>query len=256
MPPFLSAAVTIASGDAAVPRIASSGGTEPGGSMSTGGPAAAAVGTSTSTRAAASTARVTGRRVTEPNSSRFAGKFPGGEGNKTLTAGPQRRRYDAHVTPAEVAWKLYREGPGRYDAATELARGIAGRRRRAGRRGGARGHPAVRRRPRTTTRPPRGSGALEHGAAPQLLAYLDTACTLRTGSGRAARAALSRHLAAAPDPLHTDMPWLAATVGAPVLVVAGRPPRRAVARAGRRCSPHAACGTGRRSARAAAVCCR
>ena len=83
-------------------------------------------------------------------------------------------------------------------------------------------------------RPPRCTRRTEHGAAPQLLAYLDTACTLRTGSGRAARAALSRHLAAAPDPLHTDMPWLAATVGAPVLSWHAARPRRAGADAGRR----------------------
>ncbi len=120
------------------------------------------------------------------------------------------------VTPAEVAWTLYREGPGHHDAATELARGIVGDEAAppdevaragtllfvAGRFDDA--NAALRQ-------------ATEHGAAPQLLAYLDTACLLRTGSGCAARAALSQHLAAAPDPLHTDMPWLAATVGAPVL---------------------------------------
>ena len=121
------------------------------------------------------------------------------------------------MTAAEVAWTLYREGPGRHDE---------------GNRAGPRD-----RRPTATRSPDEvaragtllfaaGSyedadaaraRALACGAAPQLLAYLDTACTLRTGDGRAARAALAQHLVAAPDPLHTDMPWLAATAGAPLL---------------------------------------
>src|SRR5439155_7936560 len=33
--------------------------------------------------------------------------------------------HPAPMTAAEVAWTLYREGPGRHDEATELARGIA-----------------------------------------------------------------------------------------------------------------------------------
>jgi hypothetical protein len=120
------------------------------------------------------------------------------------------------MTAAEVAWTLYREGPGRRHEATELARGIAADRdaepdevARAGTLLFAAGSfddaDAARAR------------ALAGGAAPQLLAYLDTACTLRTGDGRAARAALAHHLAASPDPLHADMPWLAATTGAPLL---------------------------------------
>lgn len=120
------------------------------------------------------------------------------------------------MTPAEVAWSLYREGPGHHDAATELARGIVGD-------GGAPADEVARAGTllfvagRFDDATAALQQATEHGAAPQLLAYLDTACTLRTGNGRAARAALSQHLAVAPDPLHTDMPWLAATVGAPVL---------------------------------------
>ena len=176
--------------------------------------------------------------------------FPGGEGNRTLTAGPQRAGYDARVTPAEVAWKLYREGPGRYEAATELARGIAvdgaapaDEVARAGTllfvAGAYDDASAARLR------------ALEHGAAPQLLAYLDTACMLRTGSGRAARTAprASPGRRAGPAPhRHAVAGRHRRRTGARV---AGRPPRRAVARRRPRCSPHAASGTGRRSARAA-----
>ena len=120
------------------------------------------------------------------------------------------------MTPAEVAWTLYREGPGHHDAATELARGIAADGAAPAdevARSGTLLFVAGRYDDASAAR----LRALERGAAPQLLAYLDTACTLRTGSGRAARAALAQHLAAAPDPLHTDMPWLASTVGAPVL---------------------------------------
>jgi hypothetical protein len=120
------------------------------------------------------------------------------------------------VTPAEVAWTLYREGAGHRDAATELARGIVGDDAAPAdevARAGTLLFAAGRYDDASAAR----LLALEHGAAPQLLAYLDTACLLRTGSGRAARTALARHLAAAPDPLHPDMPWLAATVGAPLL---------------------------------------
>ncbi len=120
------------------------------------------------------------------------------------------------MTPAEVAWTLYREGPGHHDAATELARGIVGDEGAPAdevARAGTLLFVAGRYDDASAAR----LKALEHGAAPQLLAYLDTACVLRTGNGRAARAALSQHLAAAPDPLPPDMPWLAATVGAPVL---------------------------------------
>ena len=125
------------------------------------------------------------------------------------------------MTPAEVAWTLYREGPGRYDAATELARGIVGRRRRAG---------PTRWRARAPCCSSAGSyddadapraRALEHGAAPQLLAYLDTACALRTGSGRAARAAL------------VAAPGGRARPAAHRHAVAGRHRRRADARRGR-----------------------
>ena len=135
-----------------------------------------------------------------------------GPGSRPPAAG----YHAAPMTAAEVAWTLYREGPGRYDEATELARGIAADPEaapdevaRAGTLLFAAGSyddaDAARAR------------ALAAGADPQLLAYLDTACTLRTGDGRAARTALSQHLAAAPDPLHPDMPWLAATTGAPLL---------------------------------------
>jgi hypothetical protein len=120
------------------------------------------------------------------------------------------------MTAAEVAWTLYRQGPGHYDEATELARGIAEDRdadpdevARAGTLLFAAGS--------YEEADAACARAVACGAAPQLLAYLDTACTLRTGDGRAARAALAQHLAAAPDPLHTDMPWLAATAGSPWL---------------------------------------
>ena len=136
------------------------------------------------------------------------------------------------MTPAEVAWKLYREGPGRYDAATELARGIAVDGTAPAdevARAGTLLFVAGRYDDASAAR----LRALEHGAAPQLLAYLDTACTLRTGSGRAARAALSQHLAAgARSAAHRH-----AVAGRhrrrARAVVAGRPPRRAVAPAGR-----------------------
>jgi hypothetical protein len=67
--------------------------------------------------------------------------------------------------------------------------------------------------------------AVADGAAPGLLAYLDTSCWLVVDRDeRAARQALTRHLAVAPDPLHRDLPALAADVGAPMLAwrTAGR----------------------------------
>jgi hypothetical protein len=128
------------------------------------------------------------------------------------------------VTSSEVAWKLYREGPGRHHEATELAVGIVGddaasadEIARAGTLLFAAGLFADAERARTA--------ALTGGAAPVLLAYLDTACWLRAGDGRAARSALRLHLSAASDPLHADMPWLAAQVGSPVLAL--RAARRA-----------------------------
>ena len=120
------------------------------------------------------------------------------------------------MTSADVAWKLYREGPGRHHEATELAWGIvqdagasADDVARAGTLLFSAGAFDQAERARVT--------AIAGGAAPALLAYLDTVCRLRSGDGRAARTALSTHLAAAPDPLHSDMPWLAAQVGAPRL---------------------------------------
>ena len=128
------------------------------------------------------------------------------------------------VRAADVAWKLYREGPGRENEATELARGIVkdafanpDEIASAGTLLFAAGHYADAARARTT--------AVQTGAAPALLAYLDTACELQSGDGRAARRALGRHLAASPDPLHPDMAWLAAQVGSPRL--AYRASRRA-----------------------------
>jgi hypothetical protein len=120
------------------------------------------------------------------------------------------------MSAADVAWTLYREGPGRWDEATELACGIAADRDAAPddvAKAGTLLFAAGRFEDADAAR----ARAVAAGAAPHLLAYLDTVCTLRTGDGRAARAALAHHLAAAPDPLHTDMPWLAATTGAPRL---------------------------------------
>jgi hypothetical protein len=120
------------------------------------------------------------------------------------------------MTPADVAWKLYREGPGRAGEALELARGIVYDQSanpddvaKAGTLLFAAGAFDEAEHARTT--------ALAGGAAPALLAYLDTACVLRTGDGDAARRALAGHLAVAADPLHPDMAWLAAQVGAPRL---------------------------------------
>ncbi len=158
------------------------------------------------------------------------------------------------MTAAEVAWTLYREGPGRHAEATELARGIvedgaaaADDVARAGTLLFAAGDydeavTACRR-------------AVAEGAAPPLLAYLDTACALRAGDGRAARVALARHLAATPDPLQVDMPWLAAMAGAPVLAL------RTARRAGLswpRAASYAAYGAWHRSPQRAckAVCAR
>ncbi len=128
------------------------------------------------------------------------------------------RRTIGAVTSADVAWKLFREGPGRHDEATELATGIVGDAgatpddvARAGTLLFAAGRFVDAERARVV--------ALAGGAAPALLAYLDTACCLRAGDGRAARRALRGHLAAATNPLHSDMPWLAAQVGAPLLAL-------------------------------------
>jgi hypothetical protein len=120
------------------------------------------------------------------------------------------------VTPADVAWKLYREGPGHIPAALELARGIIqdvganpDEVAKAGTLLFAAGAFDDAERAR--------AAAVAGGAAPGLLAYLDTACALRAGDGRGARRALASHLAQTPDPLHPDMPWLATAAGSPRL---------------------------------------
>jgi hypothetical protein len=152
------------------------------------------------------------------------------------------------VTSVDVAWKLYREGPGRHHEATELAWGVvqdAGASpdevARAGTLLFSAGAFDQAERARVT--------AVAGGAAPALLAYLDTVCHLRAGDGRSARAALETHLDASPDPLHRDMPWLAAQVGAPRLAfTAARraglgllPSSRYVAEAAWRRAPRRSC---------------
>jgi hypothetical protein len=120
------------------------------------------------------------------------------------------------VTAVDVAWQLYREGAGRSDDAAELAWGLVLDERtpgddiaKAGTLLFAVGRFDQAERAR--------SAAIAAGAAPQFLAYLDTACAMRDGDGRAARRVLSQHLASVPGPLHRDMPWLAAEIGAPRL---------------------------------------
>jgi hypothetical protein len=120
------------------------------------------------------------------------------------------------VTPADVAWKLYREGPGHQSAALELARGIVGDGgasaddvAKAGTLLFAAGAFADAERAR--------DAAVAGGASPGLLAYLETVAALREGDGRTARRALAVHLASTPDPLQPDLPWLATEAGAPRL---------------------------------------
>lgn len=121
------------------------------------------------------------------------------------------------MSAADVAWSLLCNGSGHHDAAAELALGLvrdpttsaddvakAGTILLAMHRYGD----AVTARDR----------AVADGAAPVLLAYLDTSCRLVVDrDNRAAREALSRHLADAPDPLHHELPDLAADAGAPML---------------------------------------
>jgi hypothetical protein len=120
------------------------------------------------------------------------------------------------VSAVDVAWQLYREGAGRSDDAAELAWGIVLDERtpgddlaKAGTLLFAVGRFDQAERAR--------EAAIAAGASPQLLAYLDTACALREGDGREARRVLAQHLSSVPGPLHPDMPWLAAEIGAPRL---------------------------------------
>jgi hypothetical protein len=129
-----------------------------------------------------------------------------------------------NVTSADVAWQLYREGPGRSDDAAELAWGIVLDERTPGddlAKAGTLLFAVGRYEQAERAR----SAAIAAGASPQFLAYLDTACTLREGDGRAARRVLGEHLASVGGPLHRDMPWLAAEIGSPRL--AWRAARRA-----------------------------
>ncbi len=119
---------------------------------------------------------------------------------------------------------LYRQGPARSDEAAELAWGIVLDERTPGddlAKAGTLLFAIGRYDQADRAR----SAAIEAGAAPELIAYLDTACTLRDGDGRAARRVLGTHLSSVCGPLHLDMPWLAAEIGAPRL--AWRAARRA-----------------------------
>jgi hypothetical protein len=120
------------------------------------------------------------------------------------------------VTAVDVAWALYREGPGRRDEATELARGVVGDRRadpddvaRAGVLLLAAGAVPDAIKARDT--------ALARGASPVLLARLDTVCELARGDGRAARRALGTHLAQANGSVDAEVVALASQAGAPLL---------------------------------------
>jgi hypothetical protein len=120
------------------------------------------------------------------------------------------------MTAVDVAWSLYREGPGRRDEATELARGVVEDGRadpddvaRAGVLLLAAGDVRDAIRARDT--------ALERGASPILLARLDTVCELARGDGRAARRALGAHLARAGGTVDEDVVALASQAGAPLL---------------------------------------
>jgi hypothetical protein len=128
------------------------------------------------------------------------------------------------VSAVDAAWNLLRAGSAHRDEAAELAIGLV-HDPLASPDDVARAGTillAVCRYPDAVAARDR---ALADGAAPALMAYLDTSCHLVVdGDGRAARRVLAGHLADAPDPLHPDLPGLAADLGAPVLAwhAAGR----------------------------------
>jgi hypothetical protein len=149
------------------------------------------------------------------------------------------------MSAVDAAWSLYREGPGRRDEATELARGVVEDSAadpddvaRAGVLLITAGAVPDAIRARDT--------ALARGASPLLLARLDTVCELARGDGRAARRALGTHLARTSGGVDEEVVSLASQAGAPLLAwragaLAGLGPvaRLAqVARAGLRRAPY------------------
>jgi hypothetical protein len=121
------------------------------------------------------------------------------------------------VSAADVAWSLLQTGSGHHDAAAELALGLVGDPTTSADDVAKAGTILLtmhRYRDAVTAR----DRAVADGAAPILLAYLDTSCRLVVDrDDRAAREALGRHLADVPGPLHHELPDLAADTGAPVL---------------------------------------
>jgi hypothetical protein len=129
------------------------------------------------------------------------------------------------VTAADVAWNLHRTGSGHHDAAAELALGLVGDPTSSPDDVAKAGTLLLTMRLYPDAVAARDR-AVAGGAAPALLAYLDTSCRLVVDHDeRAARQVLAHHLAGVPDPVHRDMPDLAADVGAPKL--AWRTARRA-----------------------------
>ena len=154
------------------------------------------------------------------------------------------------MSAADAAWNLARSGTGHRDAAAEIALGLVGDPSASADEVAKAGTLllAMRRYPDAVAARDR---ALQAGAAPTLLAYLDPSCRLVVeGDGRGARRALATHLAGVPDPLHRDFPGLASDLGAPMLAWrsagrAGYGVRERVsltARAAFRRAPGASCG--------------
>ena len=121
------------------------------------------------------------------------------------------------MSAADAAWNLLRSGAGHHEEAAEIALGLVGDPTSSPDDVAKAGTLllAMRRYPDAVVARDR---ALEGGAAPSLLAYLDPSCRVAVdGDYRGARRAFATHLPCVPDPLHRDMPGMASDLGAPVL---------------------------------------
>jgi hypothetical protein len=121
------------------------------------------------------------------------------------------------VSAADAAWNLLRSGAGHHDEAAEIALGLVGDPTASPDDVAKAGTLllAMRRYPDAVVARDR---ALEAGAAPTLLAYLDPTCRVMVdGDYRGARRAFATHLADVPNPVHRDLPAMASDLGAPML---------------------------------------
>jgi hypothetical protein len=121
------------------------------------------------------------------------------------------------VSAADAAWNLLRSGAGHHDEAAEIALGLVGDPTASPDDVAKAGTLllAMQRYPDAVVARDR---ALQAGAAPTLLAYLDPSCRVMVdGDYRGARRAFATHLAEVPDPVHRDLPGMASDLGAPML---------------------------------------